>query len=160
LIVSVATTLEAVVTVSENLSDLPEAITVPVSAPPPSSEATDEVSTSVTPAMVLPLGLKTPQVVVAVSPETIVLPNAAVTLSAIAEPAGNGASTVPKSVALVFVTVVVTAVVVVVAEAGGATDRIPRPNAATDTSAMRLNVDFVDMCFLSIVDPRTVRSSA
>jgi hypothetical protein len=25
---------------------------------------------------------------------------------------------------------------------------------------MRLNVDFVDMCFLSIVDPRTVRSSA
>jgi hypothetical protein len=32
----------------------------------------------------------------------------------------------------------------------GATDRTPRPNAATATSAMRLIVVFVDICFLSI----------
>jgi len=32
----------------------------------------------------------------------------------------------------------------------GATDRTPRPNAATATSAMRLKVVFVDICFLSI----------
>ena len=42
----------------------------------------------------------------------------------------------------------------------GTTDRTPRPNAATATSAMRLNVVFVDICFLSIVDPRTIRGSA
>jgi hypothetical protein len=32
----------------------------------------------------------------------------------------------------------------------GATDRTPRPKAATATSAMRLKVVFVDICFLSI----------
>jgi hypothetical protein len=32
----------------------------------------------------------------------------------------------------------------------GATDNIPRPKAATATSAMRLIVVFVDICFLSI----------
>jgi hypothetical protein len=42
----------------------------------------------------------------------------------------------------------------------GTTERTPKPNAATATSAMRLNVVFVDMCFLSIVDPRTIRRSA
>jgi hypothetical protein len=42
----------------------------------------------------------------------------------------------------------------------GATDRTPRPKAATATSAMRLNVVFVDICFLSIVDLRTIRRSA
>jgi hypothetical protein len=42
----------------------------------------------------------------------------------------------------------------------GATDRTPRPKAATATSAMRLKVVFVDMCFLSIVDPRNFRRSA
>ena len=34
------------------------------------------------------------------------------------------------------------------------------PSSATATSAMRLNVVFVDICFLSIVDPRTIRGSA
>jgi len=38
--------------------------------------------------------------------------------------------------------------------------RTPRPKDATATSAMRLKVVFVDICFLSIVDPRTFRSSA
>jgi len=42
----------------------------------------------------------------------------------------------------------------------GATERTPRPNAATATSATRLNVVFVDICFLSIVEPRTIRDSA
>ena len=42
----------------------------------------------------------------------------------------------------------------------GATERTPRPNAATATSAMRLNVVFVDICFLSIVELRTIRGSA
>jgi hypothetical protein len=42
----------------------------------------------------------------------------------------------------------------------GATDITPRPNAATATSATRLNVVFVDICFLSIVELRTIRGSA
>jgi hypothetical protein len=42
----------------------------------------------------------------------------------------------------------------------GTTDITPKPKAATDTSAMRLIVVFVDICFLSIVDPRTIRGSA
>jgi len=42
----------------------------------------------------------------------------------------------------------------------GATATRLRPNAATATSAMRLKVVFVDICFLSIVDPRTIRRSA
>jgi hypothetical protein len=32
----------------------------------------------------------------------------------------------------------------------GTTESIPRPKAATATSATRLNVVFVDICFLSI----------
>jgi hypothetical protein len=32
----------------------------------------------------------------------------------------------------------------------GATESIPKPKAATATSAMRLKVVFVDICFLSI----------
>ena len=42
----------------------------------------------------------------------------------------------------------------------GTTDITPKPNAATVTSAMRLKVVFVDICFLSIVDLRTIRRSA
>jgi len=42
----------------------------------------------------------------------------------------------------------------------GATERTPRPKAATATSATRLKVVFVDICFLSIVDPRNFRRSA
>jgi hypothetical protein len=42
----------------------------------------------------------------------------------------------------------------------GATERTPRPNAATATSATRLNVVFVDISFLSIVELRTIRGSA
>ena len=37
---------------------------------------------------------------------------------------------------------------------------IPKPNAATATSAIRLIVVFVDIYFLSVVDIRTVRLSA
>ena len=42
----------------------------------------------------------------------------------------------------------------------GATATTLRPKAATVTSAMRLKVVFVDICFLSIVDLRTIRRSA
>ena len=72
--------------------------------------------------------------------------------------------------AIVIVAVSVVAIVVAVAEGvrvteiasacEGATDRTPRPNAATATSATRLNVVFVDICFLSIVDLRNFRRSA
>jgi len=41
-------------------------------------------------------------------------------------------------------------VVSAVAEAGATEVRTPNPNAATVTSAMRLKVVFVDICFLSI----------
>ena len=44
------------------------------------------------------------------------------------------------------------------AETATATTLIPK--AATVTSAMRLKVVFVDICFLSIVELRTIRSSA
>jgi len=46
--------------------------------------------------------------------------------------------------------------------AGAATiiDRNPAPNAETATSAMRLRVVFVDICFLSIVDSRAFPESA
>jgi hypothetical protein len=39
---------------------------------------------------------------------------------------------------------------VYVAANDGTTESIPKPNAATATSAMRLKVVFVDICFLSI----------
>jgi hypothetical protein len=42
----------------------------------------------------------------------------------------------------------------------GAVASTPKPNAATVTSAMRLKVVFVDICFLSIVDSRTIPDSA
>jgi hypothetical protein len=42
----------------------------------------------------------------------------------------------------------------------GATESNPRPKVATATSATRLNVVFVDICFLSIVDLRNFRRSA
>jgi hypothetical protein len=42
----------------------------------------------------------------------------------------------------------------------GTTERTPKPNAATATSEIRLKVVFVDMFFLSLVDPRNFRGSA
>jgi hypothetical protein len=42
----------------------------------------------------------------------------------------------------------------------GATEINPKPNEATATSATRLNVVFVDMFFLSLVELRTIRTSA
>jgi hypothetical protein len=77
-------------------------------------------------------------------------------LPEIAEPRSAGvaavcdaalAVTVPANVALVTVTVVVIEAVVAF---DGTTDRSPNPNDATATSAMRLKVVFVDICFLSI----------
>jgi len=42
----------------------------------------------------------------------------------------------------------------------GATERTPRPNAATATSAMRLKVVFVDILFLSVVVMKTFSMAA
>jgi hypothetical protein len=52
------------------------------------------------------------------------------------------------------------ATVVPAAACEGTTEIIPKPNAATATSEIRLKVVFVDMFFLSLVDPRTIRDSA
>jgi len=52
------------------------------------------------------------------------------------------------------VAVTVTSVALIAADEG-ATEKTPRPNAATATSAMRLKVVFVDILFLSVVVKRT-----
>jgi len=44
--------------------------------------------------------------------------------------------------------------------AGATAVNTPKPKAETATSAMRLRVVFVDICFLSIVDPRAFPESA
>jgi hypothetical protein len=69
-------------------------------------------------------------------------------------------SDVPLSTVRVEVPSVVVTVRPATVADEGATERTPRPNAATATSAMRLNVVFVDICFLSIVDLRNFRRSA
>ena len=65
-----------------------------------------------------------------------------------------------KRIALVAVADESVSVSADVAAFDGTTDITPKPNAATVTSAMRLKVVFVDICFLSIVELRTIRSSA
>jgi hypothetical protein len=52
------------------------------------------------------------------------------------------------------------AVKVLAAAFAGTTDRSPKPIAETATSALRLIVVFVDICFLSLVDPRAFPESA
>jgi hypothetical protein len=52
------------------------------------------------------------------------------------------------------------ATVVPEAACEGTTEIIPKPNAATATSEIRLKVVFVDMFFLSLVELRTIRTSA
>jgi hypothetical protein len=47
-----------------------------------------------------------------------------------------------------------------VADAGATALTKPKPKVETATSAMRLRVVFVDICFLSIVDPRAFPESA
>jgi hypothetical protein len=51
-------------------------------------------------------------------------------------------------------------VVALAAANEGTAATIPKPNAATVTSEIRLNVVFLDICFLSIVELRTIRISA
>ena len=65
------------------------------------------------------------------------------------------------AVARVNVPTVNVADVVVCAALAGATDvSTPIDSAATATSEIRLKVVFVDMFFLSLVDPRNFRRSA
>jgi hypothetical protein len=82
------------------------------------------------------------------------------TMKTLDDAVANDTTTVPRS----LVVAVSAALVCTVAEAGavklarkspaaafeGATDNKPKPNADTVTSAMRLKVVFVDICFLSI----------
>ncbi len=63
-------------------------------------------------------------------------------------------------VAVPSATVTVVALRLITAAFDGATERTPRPKAATATSAIRLKVVFVDIYFLSIVELRTIRGSA
>jgi len=70
------------------------------------------------------------------------------------------AAVVESDTAVVAVPAVDVTVRPITAAFDGATEMTPRPNAATATSAMRLNVVFVDICFLSIVELRTIRISA
>jgi len=67
--------------------------------------------------------------------------------------------TTVKYVAL-GVTAVVKAVVALFAENDGAEDKSPKPMEATVASAIRLKVVFVDICFLSLVDPEDFSRSA
>jgi hypothetical protein len=71
-------------------------------------------------------------------PTTVPAGNVNVTGMDEVEPAAN-AGTVPNVIELGATAV-----------AGATEDRTPKPNEATATSAMRLKVVFVDICFLSI----------
>jgi Mrp family chromosome partitioning ATPase len=67
----------------------------------------------------------------------------------------------PSEIALDAVpTVGIDVAIAVVAAKDGTAESIPNPSDATATSAMRLKVVFVDICFLSIVDLENFPSSA
>jgi hypothetical protein len=77
----------------------------------------------------------------------------------------NVTGIVTATPALAFVTLVAEIAVGVeipnaLAEGVTTIESIPKPNAETATSAMRLRVVFVDICFLSIVDSRAFPESA
>jgi hypothetical protein len=128
------------------------------SVPSPNEEIAVSVSTIETPVTVSPLGLYTVYVTVNVSAAAVIAAVFMFRFRLIAAPLGNGVSASPANVPLEEAVAKVTAEVV--AEAGDTAAVVPKANAATMTSAMRLNVVFVDIFFLSIVDPRTIRGSA
>jgi hypothetical protein len=72
----------------------------------------------------------------------------------------TGDVSVVPTVPVVAAGVLTETAVIAAAALAGATETRPKPNADTATSAMRLRSVFVDICFLSLVDPRTIRSSA
>jgi bisphosphoglycerate-independent phosphoglycerate mutase (AlkP superfamily) len=76
-----------------------------------------------------------------------VLANASVVLN---ENVLETAPPLSNTVDVGVVTVIASTVVVLVAADEGTAESIPKPNAATATSATRLKVVFVDICFLSI----------
>ena len=82
---------------------------------------------------------------------------ASVIVKVAAELTATAAEVLVGAIAEVFVSVTVFKVVAAV---DGTTERTPKPNAATATSEIRLKVVFVDMFFLSLVDPRNFRRSA
>jgi len=62
----------------------------------------------------------------------------------------NGITTGVPTAGIVGVEVALVRVYAAASALDGAAESIPKPNAATATSAMRLKVVFVDICFLSI----------
>jgi hypothetical protein len=82
---------------------------------------------------------------------------ASVIVKVAAAPTATAAEVLEGAVAEVFVIVTVFNVV---AAFDGTTEITPKPNAATATSEIRLKVVFVDMFFLSLVELRTIRTSA
>jgi hypothetical protein len=74
------------------------------------------------------------------------------TVSSTVAVADHCTPTRPEAFATVIVPIVMSALAAVpaAADAGATVVKTPRPNAATATSATRLKVVFVDICFLSI----------
>jgi hypothetical protein len=67
---------------------------------------------------------------------------------------------VPSTYPVVAVVESVTVSACGTAAVDGTTESIPKPKAATATSAMRLKLVFVDICFLSLVEIENFSVSA
>ena len=106
---------------------------------------------------VAPAGAVVRSTVITEASGTALALKASVIVKVAAELTATAAEVLVGAIAEVFVSVTVFKVVAAV---DGTTERTPKPNAATATSEIRLKVVFVDMLFLSLVDPRNFRSSA
>ena len=106
---------------------------------------------------VAPAGAVVRSTVITEASGTALALKASVIVKVAAELTATAAEVLVGAIAEVFVSVTVFKVVAAV---DGTTERTPKPNAATATSEIRLKVVFVDMFFLSLVDPRNFRSSA
>jgi hypothetical protein len=91
---------------------------------------------------------------------------AAITVDSVVAPAASkliviGITAVSPTRAVGIVPTVIDEIVAALAAGTESTESMPKPKAETATSAMRLRVVFVDICFLSIkVDPRAFLESA
>jgi len=106
---------------------------------------------------VAPAGAVVRSTVITEASGTALALKASVIVKVAAELTATAAEVLVGAIAEVFVSVTVFKVVAAV---DGTTERTPKPNAATATSEIRLKVVFVDMFFLSLVDPRNFRRSA
>jgi hypothetical protein len=109
-----------------------------------------------------------PTATVEVAPDTFVVIEAVTTTASPVAPAVNADTNEPAAVedvppngaSTVAAATVNVPVAAVMAAVDGTIDSVPNPTAATATSAMRLKVVFVDICFLSIVDLENFPSPA